>query len=153
MMVQIGRRKRRVALASSVLVGLGCLTVQAAEAQPAPAASDQTRAYHVGAQSLDTALQEFATQSGLQLLFSKSDVAGLKTDGLEGNFSAEQALQRLLQGSGLNFEFPKPDAVVIRRANDNLTPAGNSSQSATDFEEAVTTRFNTMATLSASRQR
>ena len=131
--VETTRVKRGVALAVSVLLGLGCVAGETALAQPVTAASgSQTRNYHISAQALDAALQEFASQAGLQLLFSKSDVAGLKTSGLQGNYSTDQALQRLLAGSGLIFEYPKSDAVIIRRP-------GNSQESSASTAAAGTT--------------
>lgn len=123
------RLKRHVALTTSVLLGLGCLTTAPALSQTQPATrGTATRAYHIGAQALGAALQEFAAQAGLQLMFSESDVAGMHTPGLQGSFSASQALQQLLTGSGLVFEFPKPDAVIIRRPG-NAPDSGNSSTS------------------------
>src|SRR6202022_5145688 len=115
--VEAGRVKWRGALATSVLLGyLGCVTGGPAMGQAGTAASDaQARTYHIAAQTLGTALQEFAAQAGLQLLFSESDVAGLRTGGLQGSFTKDQALERLLAGSGLAFEFPKPVAAIIRR--------------------------------------
>src|SRR5215472_6245991 len=125
MTAEAGRVKRHVALTTSVLLGLGRLASETTLSQTATAASGvQTRSYHIGAQALGAALQEFAAQAGIQLLFSESDVAGMKTTGLQGSFSTDQALQRLLAGSGLVFEYPKPDAVIIRR------PA-NTSESST----------------------
>jgi outer membrane receptor protein involved in Fe transport len=114
--VEAGRVKWRGALATSVLLGLGCVAGGPAMGQAGTAASDaQARTYSIPAQTLGTALQEFAAQAGLQLLFSESDVAGMRTGGLQGSFTKDQALERLLAGSGLAFEFPKPDAVIIRR--------------------------------------
>src|SRR5882757_1645783 len=114
--VRAGRVKWRGALATSILLGLGCAAGGTAIGQAGSAASDsQTQTYHIGAQNLGSALQEFAAQAGLQLLFSESDVAGMRTSGLQGSFTKDQALERLLAGSGLAFEFPKPDAVIIHR--------------------------------------
>ena len=71
--VDTTRVKRGVALATSVLLGLGCLAGETAQSQATSAAPGaQTRAYHINAQALDTALQEFAAQAGMQLLFAKS---------------------------------------------------------------------------------
>lgn len=123
-----GRAKRHVALTTSVLLGLGCLSSGAVLAQTSTAARGPTRTYHIGAQALGAALQEFASQAGLQLMFSESDVAGMQTSGLQGNFSADQALQRLLAGSGLVFEFPQPDAVIVRRPG-NGPNSGDSTDS------------------------
>lgn len=122
--VEAGRVSWRGALATSVLLGLGCMTGGAAIGQAGTAASDaQTRNYNIAPQALGAALQAFAAQAGLQLLFSESDVAGMRTGGLQGGFTKDQALVRLLAGSGLAFEFLKPDAVIIRRP-------GNSPDSA-----------------------
>ena len=132
MTAEAGRVKRHVALTTSVLLGLGCVACETALSQSAASASSvHTRTYHIGAQALGAALQEFAAQAGIQLLFSESDVAGMKTVGLQGNFSTDQALQRLLAGSGLVFEYPKPDAVIIRRP-----ASANESSAATSINPA-----------------
>jgi len=108
----------RGVLATSVLLGLGGLASGPAAAQSSTAATDvHARTYSIEPQTLSTALQQFAAQAGLQLLFSESDVAGMKTAGLQGTFTQNQALERLLAGSGLGFEFPKADAVIIRRGS------------------------------------
>jgi len=128
------RVKFRGALATSVLLGLGCVAGGAAMGQAGTAASDaQTRTYNIAAQTLGAALQEFAAQAGLQLLFSESDVAGMRTGGLQGSFTKDQALERLLAGSGLGFEFPKADAVIIRRPGNSpdSTPARAGAASTT----------------------
>ena len=62
--VDTTRVKRGVALATSVLLGLGCLAGATAQSQGTSAARGaQTRAYHINAQALDTALQDFAKRS------------------------------------------------------------------------------------------
>src|SRR5277367_5959782 len=163
--------KWRVALATAALLDLGCLYSEAALSQQAatpPASAAGVRTYHIAAQALGTALQEFAAQAGVQLLFSESDVTGMRTHGLEGSFSREQALERLLVGSGLTIEYPTPDAVVIRRPgaapdSSSATVAGavgvaqnaavaipttnsgpsspnnNTSRSTADFDEVIVT--------------
>jgi outer membrane receptor protein involved in Fe transport len=116
MILEPCRTQWRGALAISISLSAGPFGSQAALAQPAAPVSDtQARTYHIAAQALGTALQEFAAQAGVQMLFSQSDVAGMKTDGLQGTFSRDQALQRLLAGSGLAVEYPTHDSVIIRR--------------------------------------
>ena len=126
---ETSRLKRRVALTTSVLLSLGCLTTESVFSQTSTTTKGApARAYHIGAQALGTALQEFAAQAGLQLMFSESDVAGMQTSGLQGSFSVSQALQQLLAGSGLVFEFPKADAVIVRRPG-NAPDSGSSPAS------------------------
>jgi outer membrane receptor protein involved in Fe transport len=123
--VETCRANWRGAVATSVLLGFGCLGSAAALSQPpSPASNAPLRTYHINAQALGAALQEFAAQAGVQMLFSPSDVAGMRTEGLQGSFSKDQALERLLAGSGLAFEYTKPDAVIIRRPGN---PSGSNS--------------------------
>src|SRR5262245_55055088 len=111
----------RGALTVSILLGVGCVGAQALSQSviAAPAANTRTQTFHIAAQPLGSALKEFASQAGIQLLFSEADAAGMRTSGLDGAFSAMEALQRLLAGSGLVFEFPKADAAIVRRAGNS----------------------------------
>jgi outer membrane receptor protein involved in Fe transport len=132
----------------SVLV---CITSEAAVSQqPIRANESQARIYTVGAQALGAALQEFAAQAGVQLLFSESDVAGIQTNGLRGSFTRDQALARLLSGSGLVFEFLKPDAVIIRRPGNSPDPgsakAGAAAATAPQAASAPQSALATNAT-------
>jgi len=75
-----GRASRRGAVATSVLLSLGLVAGPVTLAQSGTAAShSQTQTYSIGAQALGAALQEFAAQAALQLLFSESDVAGMRS--------------------------------------------------------------------------
>lgn len=134
--VETTRAHWRGALATSMLLGIGCGGTAASPAQPAVTADAQTKPYQISPQALGTALQEFAAQAGVQLLFSAADVAGKKTDGLQGSFSREQALQRLLAGSGLVFEFPKEDTLIVHPAIDH--PNSNPTSWAGDVPTAQT---------------
>jgi hypothetical protein len=90
------RPSRRGAVATSVLLSLGCVAGPAALSQSGTTASNaQTQTYTIGAQALGAALQQFAAQAGLQLLFSESDVAGMRAAGLRGTFTQNQALAQL----------------------------------------------------------
>lgn len=85
--------------------------VPVCQAQAEPAADGATLAQTSGmarsitvdipAQPLDSALTTFADQAVLRILFSSDDVAGLEATALRGRNAAEEALRRLLAGSGL----------------------------------------------------
>jgi outer membrane receptor protein involved in Fe transport len=104
-----------------LLLGTALLSFSAASdavlADSGSVGAAQIRHYHIGAQALGPALQELAGQAGLQLLFSKADVAGLHTRGLIGRYTSRQALERLLTGTGLVFEQPSESSVIIRCAS------------------------------------
>lgn len=68
------------------------------------------------AQALDQALTAFADQAGLHLLYTTSDVAGLTSPALQGSYSIEQALQQLLAGSDMAWQFSDVRTVTLRRA-------------------------------------
>jgi iron complex outermembrane receptor protein len=68
------------------------------------------------AQPLDQALTAFADQAGLHLLFTTGDVAGLSSPALQGSYSIEQALQLLLAGSDMAWQFNDARTVTLRKA-------------------------------------
>ena len=77
------------------------------QAEQAPAA------IQIQAQPLASALSQLGQQTSLQLFFSPELVAGKQAPAVSGNLSPVQALQQLLQGSGLTFEMSQ-DTVVVK---------------------------------------
>jgi iron complex outermembrane recepter protein len=102
---------------------IGCLAVSGGLATPCAArataheASDGTCVdFSIPAQPLATALIAFGKQANLQVLTSGSAIAGFRSAGLGGRFSSSDGLNRLLQGTGLAFEFPDARTVVVKPA-------------------------------------
>ena len=80
--------------------------------------------YSVAPASLDRALADFALQSGLQLFYSPSLVAGRTSPGVDGRLPARSALERLLSGTGLVAVPSRRDVFVIRaRTGSHRVPA------------------------------
>jgi len=103
-------------------------------------AQSQTQTYSIETEALGAALQHFAAQAGLQLMFSESDVAGLRAPALQGTLTQDQALTQLLAGTGLKYEFFKPGAVIIKRAAATpAPPTVQTPQSTADFKEVIVT--------------
>ncbi len=69
----------------------------------AQAQTDSTALYNfnIAAGNLETALQQFAAQSGISLAYSPERVKGRQSAGVQGQHSSTSALQTLLAGSGL----------------------------------------------------
>jgi len=89
-------------LASLVLFAAAFLTVP-------PLLADEARtSFNIPAQSLSSALREFARQSNREILFSSEVVQGKSTKGVKGDLGADSALTQLLVGT---------DLVVTRSAN------------------------------------
>lgn len=90
-------------LALALPAALLSLAPAAAHAADTPASeqSSSKHQYAIAAGSLVTALNSFAEQSGVFLAGHNDLASGKRSAGLNGNFTAQEALQRLLQGSGL----------------------------------------------------
>ena len=71
----------------------------------------------IQAQPLASALSQLGQQTSLQLFFTPTLVAGKQAPAVSGNLSPEQALQALLQGSGLTYEISE-GTVVLHAANE-----------------------------------
>ena len=63
--------------------------------------------FNVPGGDLDAALDAFSAQSGVQLLVPNAAVRGIRTDGVKGELPDDQALLRLLRGTGF---VAKPDS-------------------------------------------
>ncbi|MCP1466534.1 TonB-dependent siderophore receptor [Pseudomonas sp. S3E17] len=63
--------------------------------------TEALRAYNIPAGSLDQALNQFASASGILLSVDASLTQGKRTTGLQGSYGVGSGLERLLAGSGL----------------------------------------------------
>jgi outer membrane receptor protein involved in Fe transport len=75
--------------------------------------ADQLLTSAISAQSLATALAEFAHATGLQLVYVSDVLRNQNSKGAPGGVSTTEALTALLDGTGLTFEFLNPRAVRI----------------------------------------
>ncbi|MBN9407586.1 MAG: TonB-dependent receptor [Burkholderiales bacterium] len=99
-----------LALAAALCAALSAGTTLPAHAQKAPPTSVQ--AIVIPAQPLGTALNELARQARLQLSFPAATVAGKTAPAVSGQFTPQQALDRLLAGSGLEADVAGLSVVV-----------------------------------------
>jgi iron complex outermembrane receptor protein len=101
-----------LSLAISVVLGVATSQSIPAFAQTT-ASAPGARSIAITAQPLANALNELARQADLQLGFPASLVAGKNAPAVSGQFTAQQALDRLLAGSGLE-GFVRDQAVIVR---------------------------------------
>ncbi|MNO65347.1 Ferric aerobactin receptor precursor [compost metagenome] len=85
--------RRHSLLASSLLLGLSSMVQAANEIN-----------FDLPAAPLEKSLNTLATQSGTQILFSSDIATGKRSPALRGRFSTTEALQRLLDNSGLKIQ-------------------------------------------------
>jgi len=99
-----GKALVRVLMVTTALTAAdlaGRATAQETDAGAAGAAD--RRDFDIPAQSLTEALALFGRQSGLQVSVDADLVRDLSSPGVSGSFTPEQALARLLAGTGLDF--------------------------------------------------
>ena len=68
----------------------------------------------IPAEDLTSALQAFAIASHHKLLYKTELTAGKSSVRLQGEYTAEKAMERLLTGTGLTFEITGSSVVLIR---------------------------------------
>jgi iron complex outermembrane receptor protein len=90
----------RSALLSLVLIGTACPIALAAV--PAQLDAVAVRAYDMPSGPLGAALSSVAVDAGIALSFQPSLTEGLVSPGLTGHYSTQEAVTRLLAGSGLD---------------------------------------------------
>ncbi|OLS60444.1 TonB-dependent siderophore receptor [Pseudomonas putida] len=84
------------------LFGITLAAVPTAVLLPAQVAAQTQAIYQIPAGPLGAALTQFAVQAGVTLSFDTNQTRQLTTPGLEGAYSVEEGLQRLLANSGLH---------------------------------------------------
>jgi outer membrane receptor for ferric coprogen and ferric-rhodotorulic acid len=84
-------------------------------AQTAPAAQAQIYRFEIPAQSLDAALAAFSAVTRVQVLVSAEVTQGVQSPGLRGSYAKDEALTRLLAGSGLSASFIDSDSVTLEK--------------------------------------
>jgi hypothetical protein len=92
-------------------------TVRLAQAAPAQATVAQSRvAFSIPAQSLGAALSQFGRQSGLQVTAPGAMTGGLQSSGVSGEMTPNEALTRLLSGTGLSWRQPDAQTIILVEA-------------------------------------
>lgn len=112
--VRFARAPVAQALSLAMLLALGAQ--QAAQAQPQN--SGAPAAISIAAQPLSQALTELARQTGTTLVAAPALLAGKQAPAVAGNLAPQQALNRLLAGSGLD-GFLRDGVITVQRAAQN----------------------------------
>lgn len=76
-------------------------------------AGAQAVEFKIEAGSAESALTMFGRQSGLQTLYQHEAVVGRNTHSVKGSYDPREALERLLQGTGLTYKFVNDHTITI----------------------------------------
>jgi iron complex outermembrane receptor protein len=114
---QTGRRSARIATAvSAVLRGVSiCSSLAILESPAVLAETFEARglAADIPAQPLAQALTGFGRQTGLQVLYVSGVVDQRRSHAVSAGLGAQDALTRMLEGTGLKFEYLTPRSIRI----------------------------------------
>jgi catecholate siderophore receptor len=91
-----------------------------------------TRRFEIKAGSLDATISAFETVTHIHVSFVDDGIRLLASQGVQGMYTDEQALVRLLDDSGVTYKFTASDAVMLRLA------AANSSVNVTADATTIT---------------
>lgn len=114
------------------------------------AAAQPVIAFDIPAGPMTTALERFAIQSQIQLMYSPSLAAGRSVAAVRGPMTADEALAKLLAGSGIEVARPREGVIVLKNGSPPRAAAepGEASSSAgegsaadgpTEVDEVVVT--------------
>lgn len=92
---------------------LHILFSQVANAQTSNFTIAAKQTYRIGQQSVDGALAAFARTTGIQILNKGAVTQGKTSPGVNGTFTASEALSRLLAGTGLTPRFVNSNTVTV----------------------------------------
>ena len=117
----------------TVVIAIGvCLTLTGfcyAQVVPAPTSRVETR---IRPQALGNALKELAQSRNLQVLYLTAEVKGLRSSGVRGDLTVDEALRRMLRGTGLKYRYVDSDAVSIVSANSQTSAVPHAPATETD---------------------
>lgn len=117
---------------SSLFAGVALATVAGVAQAQTPTPAPVQINFSIASGPLGGALNAYASQAGRQLMFTSDQVAGRRTQGLSGRMTPDEALNRLLAGSGLTAVRSTSGAWVLQRAT-------TEELAATTLEEVVVT--------------
>lgn len=76
---------------------------------------ERRASFNIPAQDLNSAVLAFAERAGIRVFYDVSRVQGLRSNGVTGDFTPAEALDRLLSGTGLTFRFTAANAVELEK--------------------------------------
>lgn len=111
-----------------LLATMAGVAVEGGAVHAQTAAVSDARQYDIPAQPLSSALTDFASRAGIQLLYSSDMTANLRSPGVSGRLSVDQALPKLLQGTGLTWRYTDAGTVTLLPAPTVSGDAGSAIQ-------------------------
>lgn len=123
----------------------GAATTGLAVAAPVSMAQTKNVSVSIPSQGASDALRAFAKKAGVQLVYPEDVIDGVTTNEVEGTMSVEEGLNRLLEGTGLEYRVSQQGVVVVTRKSAGVkhlsyspeATQGTASTDADPLEEVV----------------
>lgn len=110
---------------------------------------------NIPAQPLDQALQHLASEVNVQILYNPTDLQGLRSHSLKGNYQLDDSIKTLLQGTGVNYQLNGNNITLRAPAVVSLEPLELSSVAISGKAPGSTTEgtgsYTTYSTSSSTR--
>ena len=119
-MIRAGGKYYNSIARAGVTLAIIASTILTANAQQPPigfdvAQTSDQRIFSIPPQPLSSALVLFGQQARRQITADGGVVQGLLTPGVQGTLTIEEALSRLLAGTGLTFSFPSGATIALQK--------------------------------------
>ncbi len=99
-----------------MLAGAGCAALMIAATPMGATAQSAVTSFNIRPAPLSQSLLEFGRQAGISIAADQSLTSGLRGRAVSGDLPVNEALDRLLVGTGLSAEFSGPGAVRLVRS-------------------------------------
>jgi iron complex outermembrane receptor protein len=111
--LDISKRYKQAMAVTLALLGAGAGVPCHSQAPGSAVEPRGMAAFDITAGALADALDRFGDQSGLQIVYDTSAVAGRRASAVAGNMSRREALDRLLAGSGMDWKLVNEWTVLL----------------------------------------
>jgi outer-membrane receptor for ferric coprogen and ferric-rhodotorulic acid len=104
-------------LALTGVAATGLLLPAQGFAQAQSSAQAATYDFDIPAQSLSVSLNQVAARANIQVLYSGDDTRGINVSALSGRMTVDEAMGRLLSGTGYTYRYMQPGVITLQRAS------------------------------------
>lgn len=108
--------------------------IRLAANEESPGGSKQP--FDVSEGDLEGALFTFSGQANLQILYSSELVTGLRSRGVQGDYTPDEALTRLLRDTGLDYRYSNPTTITLHRSDSTGSAAAGAAGAAAVVSQA-----------------
>src|SRR3546814_16986186 len=100
-------------------------------------AQAQSQAFNIPRGKLKNAIDAYARQTGRQVIYKADEIANAHSRGVRGNISPDEALAKLLQGTGFSYRTDSSGSIAIV-SGESLAVGASASNHIADIVVTVT---------------